>query len=315
MEKQLQTRIIEALEEYMELHQMSAADVAGKSGVGQSYLSAMRRGADSVDAGDGKTVKIADKYFKKLAEYIGLELEKTYWDTVPTAQLKRIMITLEDARMYGYTNVIIGETGCGKTYAATLYQQSNPVDTFVIKVGQSDNIGDLIDKIIEKIGLKNTGGSKSRRIDAIVSRLKKMNLDGLSPLLIFDEAEYMKQAALCAMKEFYDNLRGVCGIVLIGTDQLTRNLDKLRKKNKDGIPQFFRRIKFGIRMLPTIDRSFKQFTGSITDKNLVRFIQEHCDNYGELYDVLVPALREADRTGAAMDENFVRTILHMPRNN
>ena len=310
MEKQLQTQIIEALEDYMELHQMSAAEVARKSGVGQSYLSVMRSGGDTMDAGNGNQVKISEKYYRKLAELIGFELEKSYWDTVPTLQLKRIITTLEDARMYGYTNVIIGETGSGKTYAVELYKKTNPNETFVVKVGHSDNIGDLIDKIVDLLMVKNATGSKSRKLSAIIMELRRLRVEGKMPLIVFDEAEYMKQAALCAIKELYDRLRGFCGIVLIGTDQLIRNLDKLRKRNRDGIPQFYRRIKFGIRVLPSIDRTFKQFTGQIKDKNLVRFLQDNCDNYGELHDVLVPALREADRTGEVMDEKFVKAILH-----
>ena len=102
-------------------------------------------------------------------------------------------------------------------------------------------------------------------------------------------------------------------MVLIGTDQLNAHLDKLRKKNKDGIPQLYRRIKFGIRILPSIDRSFKQFLNGITsDVKVIAFLREHCDNYGELHDVLVPALREADRSGEPLTENLIRTMLNMP---
>jgi len=144
-------------------------------------------------------------------------------------------------------------------------------------------------------------------------KLKQLRLEGLKPHLILDECEYMKQPALCSMKELYDALNGICGITLIGTSQLIDNLDKLRKKNRSGIPQFYRRIKFGIRELPTIDRSFAMFLKNIEDKDLRNFLKQNCDNYGELHDVLVPAMKEADRTGKPLTEEFVRTILGMPK--
>ena len=140
----------------------------------------------------------------------------------------------------------------------------------------------------------------------------ELKLQGLMPMIIFDEAEYMKQPALCALKELYDNLNKKCALVLIGTDQLIKNIERMRKRNKDGIPQLYRRIKFGIRVLPSIDTSFKEFLNSIEDKELVKFLKSNCDNYGELHDALVPAMREADRIGEPLTEKLVRKVLNIP---
>ncbi len=96
---------------------------------------------------------------------------------------------------------------------------------------------------------------------------------------------------------------------MIGTDQLTRNIEKLRKQNKDGIPQLWRRIKFGVRTLPKIDRRFTLFLKEIEDKNLVKFLCANCDNYGELHDVLVPCMKEAERLDCELSENLVKTVL------
>ncbi len=304
-------QIIDALEDYLSEHGFSANEFCKKNAINASYISNLRNGDYSYNAGAGKIVEIADKFFKQIADAIGLSLEKVYWNTVPTAQLKRILTTLEDAQSYGYTNVIIGETGCGKSYAAQLFADANPKDFFLITVGQSDNLGDLIDKVVDKLKLSDVPRSKIAKLRAVNKEMKKMKMDGLKPVLCFDEAEYMKQPALCAMKELYDGLNGYCAIQMIGTDQLVKKIDGMKKRNKDGIPQLYRRIKFGIRVLPSIDRTFKQFLNDV-DRGLQRFLQDNCDNYGELHDVLVPAMREADRTGEALNENFVRKILNMP---
>jgi len=310
MKNETKQKILTALEEYLEKHSMSQNVFAQKSGVNVAYISAIRNLQTKVNAGNGTSVEIADKHYQLIAEFIGFSVENTYWQTVPTLEMKRIIATLEDAKEFAYTNLIIGETGSGKTYCTNLFAQANPIDVFMITVGSTDNIGDLLDKIIEKTNIPAVGKTRSKKINDILKYFKRLKLDGYKPMIIFDEAEYMKQPALCSMKEFYDNLQGIAAIILVGTDQLTRNLDKLRKRNKEGVPQFYRRIKFGIRILPSIDRNFKQFLNDVNDAGLVRFLRENCENYGELHDVLVPAMREAERTGQELTESFVRTILN-----
>ncbi|MDM1045909.1 AAA family ATPase [Myroides sp. 1354] len=296
-----------ALNDYITKHNISANEIVKRSGINESYLSSIRNGDTMV----GKS-EIKDKWYLMLAEFIDFKLVKEYWTMQETPQLFRMLSTLEDAKEGGLTNIVIGETGSGKSYISDLFVKANPIDTFKIVVGSLDTIGDLLDKVIDALKIA-TPKTKSKKIGEIAKKLRQLRLEGLKPHLIFDECEYMKQPALCAMKELYDALIKICGITLIGTSQLIDNLDKLRKKNRSGIPQFYRRIKFGIRELPTIDRSFELFLKNVEDTSLRKFLKQNCDNYGELHDVLVPAMKEADRTGKELTEEFVRTILGMPK--
>lgn len=302
-------QIVADLEMWMQKHSMSAVKVAEKAGTNQSYLSMMRAGKFTMPVGDG-TVEIADKYFHAIAELIGKKLRKEYWETVETPQLMRILYTLENAKLQGLTNAVIGETGSGKSFVVEIFSSKHPLDVFVVKVGSLDNIADLLEKTCEKINIP-TEKSKSKTLRAIATKMQKMKADGHSPMIMFDEAEYMKLPSLCNMKELYDALIGKCSIVLFGTDQLLINLERLRKKNKTGMPQFFRRIKYGIIILPSIDRTYKQFTAGL-NPDVVKFVRANCDNYGELHDVLVPVFREADNTGEPVTEHMIRRMLNMP---
>ena len=300
-------QITQALNTYIAQHWISANEIVKRTGVNESYISSIRNGETTV----GKS-EIKDKWYILLADFLGVKLQKEYWTMRETPQLYRMLATLEDAKENGTTNIVIGETGCGKTYISNLFIKANPIDTFKVVVGSLDTIGDLLDKVIDVLKIA-TPKTKSKKIGEIAKKLKQLKLEGQKPHLIFDECEYMKQPALCSMKELYDALFGICGITLIGTSQLIDNLEKLRKKNRAGIPQFYRRVKFGIRELPTIDRTFSDFLRGIEDKKLLNFLKSNCDNYGELHDVLVPAMKEADRTGNPLTEDFVRTILGMPK--
>lgn len=305
--KELKKEISTALVNYLSQHEMSANEFSKRTEINVSYISAIVNGLTYT----GSTV-IQDRYYKVIADFIGMSLKREYWDVKPTPQMMRMLETLQESREHSLTHVIIGETGCGKTFTTDLFQRKNPVDTYKITVGSLDTINDLLDKTLDALKLPNAN-SKSKKISAIAEFLNKKQLSGEKPVIIFDECEYMKQPALCSMKELYDGLVGYAGLVMVGTDQLLDNLDKMRKKNRPGIPQFYRRIKFGIRELSPIDRSFELFLENIEDKELVRWLKQNCDNYGELHDILVPVLRESERLNAPVNLELVSKILGKAR--
>jgi DNA transposition AAA+ family ATPase len=309
MKAETKKQIVESLDSYMQEHGISQNEIGKRAGVNPAYIVAMRKGEYVINSGGGKTVEIADKYFEKIAELIGLSLKKSYWETKPTEQLLEIMSVLEDSRNYGYTGAIIGDTGCGKSYGIELFRSKYPNDVFVITVSQLDNIGDLLDKIIDILKIVPVH-TKSRKLTDIIAKLRDLKMDGRLPMLIFDECEYMKQPALSMIKELYEGVKNYCAIVLFGHFQFMNHLNLMRKKGKDGMPQFYRRIKFGIRYLPNIDRKFNLFISGM-DKQLCRFLMDNCENYGELHDLLVPAMRESERTGEELNEAFVRKVLNI----
>lgn len=307
MNHEQKINLVSALEDYIKEHDLSQNDIAKRSGVNASYLINIRKLDFTIKIGN-KAVEIANKYFVRIANLIKFETEKAYWQIRATAQLKQILVTLNDAKSNAETAVITGETGCGKTFGSEIFKDKFPSDVFIVKVGSSDNLGDLLDKIIESLGIDVFKRSKSSKLRQIASHMKQLSENGHEPTLIFDESEYMKQPALCALKELYDVLNNWCALVLIGTEQLTDNIEKLKKRNKHGIPQLYRRIKFRIRNLPAIDRKYDDFLQGI-DAGLKKWLQRNCENYGELHDVLVPAMREAERTDSELTEDFVKLVL------
>ena len=187
MKLETKQEIVKALEEYLISNEISANDLAKNAKVNSAYISNMRSGNFSMNAGGGNMVDIADKYFEAVAKEIGHELEKSYWETVPTPQMKRIVATLEDAKAFGYTNVVIGETGSGKTFVAEMFDRRFPLDCFMVKVSSQDNIGDLLEKVCDKLHIA-TEKSKSRTLRAIIKKMKSLKADGYSPMIIFDES-------------------------------------------------------------------------------------------------------------------------------
>lgn len=297
MTNDVKKTIAAKMKEYMVREKMNGRKFSSISGVSETIVSALMNDRDYVRTivdGSEKKSEIKVRYYKLIARAIGYRLEKEYWQTYQTPQFVQIIDYLEDAKEFGYTNVLIGETGCGKSYMSDLFVKYNVQEVFKVTVGSMDTITDLLDKTCEALNIE-TATSKSRKIKEIISKLENMRLDGHEPMIIFDEAEYLKQATLCNMKELTDHLKGKAAIILIGTGQLERKIDALRKKDKDGIPQFYSRIKLGIRHIRAIDTSFPDFVADIQDEELAKFIQRFCTDYRQVHDLLVPVLREADR--------------------
>lgn len=283
---------------------MSQNEVAKKLNINAAYISAIVNGENKV----GKS-EIADMYWEKIAELVGIQVAKKYWETKETPQGVAILEALEEAREFGRTITIVGETGCGKSFTIErLFMKKYPVATYKIVIGNLDNIGDIEDKLADEMGLKLGQMSRSAKLKEISLALLMIKYRRLKPLVIFDEAEYMTQKTLCAIKSMYDMLNGVCGIVMVGTDQIIKNFDKLKKKNKTGIPQLYRRIKFGIKYIPNIDKRYNEFLADVKDRELVMWLRSNCENYGELHDVLEPAKREAERLGEPLSYELVMKI-------
>ncbi len=312
MDNKLKQAIAQECKQFIKDNDLNQAQFSNASGVSQSVITHILKenSTFTIPAGNNKKVIIADKYFNRIARFIGYDLNPTFWKNQATPQFTSIIANLEDAKQHGITKIILGETGAGKTHTINLFKRKYVADTFIITVGSTDNLSDLIDKIIEQLKI-TTGKTKSKKLRDIALRLRSLKEDGQKPQLIFDESEYMKQPALASMKELYDHLNKFCSIILIGTEQLIDNIDVLRKKNKPGIAQFYRRIKFGIRQLPAVDRTFKLFLNDIESNEVKKFLRRICDNYGELHDVLVPVKREAERTGEQITVQFIRKVLNL----
>jgi len=305
--------IANELRKYIAKTGASQTDLANRMYLRKEYLThILKEGTDfKINAGGGKKVIIADKYFNRIAIFLGFSFEKNRWSIKPTPQLTSILANLQTARETGTTNIIIGDTGSGKTLAVNTFARKYPTDTFVITVSSTDNLNDLIDKVVDALKIP-TGRTKSKKLRDIAKKLRGLKEDGYLPSIIFDESEYMKQPQLASMKGLHDYLDKYCAIILIGTEQLIDNINLLRRKNKQGMPQFYRRIKFGIRQVPAIDRTFKLFLKDLeTDLNTKKFLRRICDNYGELHDVLVPVQREANKTGEPISENLIRKVLNL----
>lgn len=310
MKQEEKQAIAQAAVTYMKDKGLSQNEFCRHTGVNTSYMSNIVNGVFTFkNARTGKDSDIDDKWFAAIADKIGYTLEKEYWPLVETDQFIDIAKELTEAKWSATTRILVGETGCGKSYTVERFTRAYPQGTYVVTCNKNDSITDLVRKIQTALRC-NYEGSNSYKIDRISGELSRTYDCGYSPIIIFDEAEYLSVTGLLSIKTIYDYLRNMCSIVLIGTEDILNKLERSRKK--EGMPQFIRRFKAGIRCIRPIDRTFTPFlAGKGYSKELCRLLHENADNYGELADYLEPAIREADRQGVPLTEDFFKSMFYL----
>lgn len=267
------------------------------------------------DAKSGEDKPIAERWFIQIAESIGYKIKKEYWSHLDTPQYQEIILELREALETSATRVMICDSGFGKTYTSRLFQKENPNKVFIVTCSSRDCPSMLAEKLMDAIGKKFEERSLSKLLSRINFYLYTMEKKtGQKPMIIFDEAENLKLPGLQMLKDMYDSLNWTCSIVLIGTDQLIHNIEKLKSKNRVGMPQFYRRFKAGIRF---INQSGCDYNLALENKglptNLKRLLEKICDNYGEIHDYLEPALKEAEQMGMELTEEFFRAKYKLSR--
>lgn len=297
---------------YMKDKGLSQNEFCRLTGVNASYMSNIVNNVFTFkNTRTGKDSEIDDKWFVAIAGKIGYAIKKEYWPLVETEQFIDIAKELTEAKQTATTRILVGETGCGKSYTVERFAKAYPQGTYIVTCNKNDSIADLVRKV-QKALRCNFEGSNSYKIDRISGELSRAYDLGYNPIIVFDEAEYLSVTGLLSIKTIYDYLRNMCSIVLIGTEDILNKLERSRKK--EGMPQFIRRFKAGIRRIRPIDRTFSDFLKDKGySKELCRLLHENADNYGELADYLEPAIREADRRGVPLTEEFFKSMFYLKK--
>ncbi len=246
------------------------------------------------------------------------------WKTIPTRQFKELISTLEDAKNKSKTAMIIGNTGNGKTHGVDTFCKNSDEYTFRIIISDLYRKEDIIHELSVMLGIEDPNGIGSwrarqvkSRFDAIANKLCQLRKEGHRPIVIFDEGENGKISTLKMIKALYDLVKDKCSLVLIGTEQLLNNMYINKgKRNRQSLPQLYRRFKAGMKYLSAIDKEsdFEPFFDLYkVPAGLRTLLKNLADNYGDFQDYLEPTIIEAQQAGKPLTEEFFRTKFNLAK--
>ena len=159
------------------------------------------------------------------------------WQVVQTHALKEIFYVMNDARLYCNVHWVVGESGCGKTTAATHYAQTNP-NVFYILCSEDMRKSDFVRGVASSMGLSHDG-LNVRETLALVTRTM-VTLE--NPLLIIDEGDKPLDNVFHYYINLYNLLEDKCGFVFLSTPYIKRRISSGLRIGKKGYKEIDSRI-------------------------------------------------------------------------
>lgn len=255
------------------------------------YTSQAKAAASLKDVSEATCIQMIANRWKDISEQMWVNVGKQIgWNTkqvtlVETQDVRTLVEFFDIAREEGANFGITGNSGSGKTFTAAWYANANRKNAvYHIACSEYWNKKMFLSEILNKMGITNTGYNVGEMMNAIVTNLRKQ----YQPLLIIDEIDKVSDNVLYFYITLYNELKGLCGIVMLGTDYLSKRIDRGVARNTKGFKEIYSRL------------GSKFITLDSTDK---KEVAEICKAHGitdqlditEIYNIYKGDLRTIDR--------------------
>jgi hypothetical protein len=216
----------------------------------------------------------------KLARLVGFEKQDLLqWNTAETDLKITIDAQLQSCKNFSLSNILIDDSGMGKSYACREFSRINP-NVFYIDCSNARTKNRFIRAISTVVGVDNNTRYDEMLADAIYA----LQLTD-RPLLIFDEAGDLDDRAILEIKRMYNALEFRCAFYIVGSEALKEKLERGIANKKVGFTEIFSRLgKSFTKVLPTIleekrDKIKKMAeqilrANGIQDQGMIRDIQK-----------------------------------------
>lgn len=287
---ELLTQIIKKLSELTDSG-ISQNDIAKRWGVSPATLVNLKDTA--------KWHLLSDKMTRQLVAASHILRHKIY----DTNNYATGIALVEDARRNHRFLAWAGLTGGGKT--TCLQKMSDQPNTFYVKVIVGMSAVDLLEAICVKMDIEVSKKKQAIMITNIANKLNKLG----NGLLMIDDAGKLDGAKKwLAIQELYDATESRAGIIIAGTIQLKKMLEKNQKHDKVGGKELMRRIAFWQGLEHPNEREVGFFCRKygIEDSKTINYIHKSVNNFGTLRNLLENAQRKAD--GEPITIDIIRTL-------
>lgn len=197
------------------------------------------------DMSEATGIQMLNIKWKDISEQMWINVGKQIgWNTrqvslVETQDVRTLVEFFTIAREEGANFGITGAPGSGKTFTAEWYAGINrkqPV--YHIACSEYWNKKNFLGEILNKMGVTNTGYNVGEMMNAIVTNLRRQ----YQPLLIIDEIDKVSDNVLYFYITLYNELKGMCGIVMLGTDYLSKRINRGVLRNTKGFKEIHSRL-------------------------------------------------------------------------
>jgi hypothetical protein len=170
--------------------------------------------------------KVGVSMWGKIAAALGYSFGKR-WKIAETMNTRLLMATLQMAQEHRMCLAISDKAGSGKTASIQAYKTADDYKSVFVMECEEWSKRSFLTRLSRELGIAYDRGYVSVEVMAekVIERLKGYAKDR-SPLLILDEADKLKPSALRFIIPLYNKLEDEVGIVLCGTENLRREIQR-----------------------------------------------------------------------------------------
>lgn len=242
--------------------------VANKAGCSPALITQMRK---------GNWDQISDSKWIDVANAVGYRPEG--WQVVPITNTRMLHQVFNDAKSESLFIAVSHRAGSGKTASSQSYASGTTSGVYLLQAREWSKREFLLN-LCKNLGIDPGRGYVSgddmtiKVIDFFQQRTR------FKPLLIIDEADKLRPAALRAIIPIYNELEGKLGMVIMGTDNLEKEIKRGVRFDKKGFDEIDSR--FGRNFIHLIGATAKDVAdicdaNGITSKELHKAIFDECE--------------------------------------
>lgn len=174
---------------------------------------------------EDRWVFVKDAMWVKVGHALGFNVSKQSWSIVETHNYKLMYNILNMAQSDSLFMAISYQAGSGKSTAIRAYKEEDDTNSVFVLQCQEWTRKTFLQQLAQTLGIAPERQTVTQLSNAIVRTLKERAASHLS-LIIIDEADKLKAAALRWLIHFYNELEFQVGCVLVGTDNLEKEIKR-----------------------------------------------------------------------------------------
>ncbi len=221
------TEITAALSSYVDTYSSQAKAAASLAGISEALV---------IQVLKGNWKDISEAAWVSIGKQIGYFTNSSF---VETQDVRTMVEFFTVAREEGANFAIIGNPGSSKTSTSKFFETNNrKTGVYHIQCSEYWNKRQYLGAILGKMGVVNTGYNVGEMMSAIVSNLRRQ----VHPLLIIDEIDKLSDPVFLFYITLYNELHGLCGICMLGTDYLKKRILRGVERNTKGYKEIYSRL-------------------------------------------------------------------------
>lgn len=233
----------------------SMKKVADKLGISGSTISANVKKKDNWGL-------IAESTWAKIASALGVSLIDREWNVVGSQNLRIMHSALAMAQKESLFLSVSEKAGSGKTTAIAAYKKADELNSVFVLQCEEWGRRSFLQRLSKELGIVVGKYDAAEEVIENIVQFFKQRASIAMPLLILDEADKLKPMALRFIIPLYNRLKDELGLVIVGTDNLEKEIKAGVKRQEKGYDEIDSRL----------GRSFVHLKGA--DMNDVKMICE-----------------------------------------